>query len=98
MSPWSIIAGTCRVTLKPLSLIAVVMGVIMLLPDSSSAAAQPPAETSTRADAGGRNEAKAAPPQDRTTRPAAPVSTILLAFDLGRLPASAFGDLDDAAR
>lgn len=37
MSPWSVVVDTFRVTLKPVSMLAVVMAVIMLLPDSGVA-------------------------------------------------------------
>ncbi len=97
MSPWSIIVETFRVTLKPLWFLAAVMAVIMLLPDSSSAAAPPPAEGARRAAILHRPASQAVPPAPRHAQPL-PISTITLTFDLSRLPPSAFGDDDDAAR
>lgn len=47
MSPWSIVVETFRVTLKPLSMLAVVMAVIMLLPDSGIAMGFEPASAAT---------------------------------------------------
>lgn len=94
MSPWSIIVETCRVTLKPLMRIAAVMAVIMMMPDSGSAAASQPS-----AAAVGTSETTtvSTPPRAPRVEPL-PFSAITLTVDLGRLPASAFGDHDDVAR
>lgn len=95
MSPWSIIVETCRVTLKPLVRIAIVMAVVMLMPDSGSAAASQPLAGAVQAA-----EPAAAPlPADHAPEAQPqPFSTIMLTVDLGLLPASAFGDHDDLAR
>lgn len=98
VSPLSIIVETLRVTLKPLSRIAIVMAVIMLLPDSGSAAAtSPPPGEIVRPAAAAHAIAQGSPTRRKdTTR--LPVSTVTLEVDLGGLPASAFGDHDDTGR
>lgn len=93
MSPWSIVVETFRITLKPLALAAVVMALVMLLPDSGIAATSLPAAPVARPAAAVRTVDAA--PLTRQ-RPPQPVSTVTRHFDLGRLPPTAFGDHDHA--
>lgn len=95
MSPWSIIVETCRETLKPLLRIAIVMAVLMLMPDSGSAAASQPLTGTVQA---AEPAALTLPPRHDPEAEPQPFSAVTVAVDLGLLPASAFGDHDDFAR
>ena len=95
MSPWSIVVETYRVTLRPLMRLAALLAVIMLLPDSGSAA---PVGRLHHAAAAVLTAASDTRPPSNEALIARPVYTVTRDLDLRRLPPSAFGDHEDTGR